>query len=697
MSVFRNRMRTISNPAIAALFALMSLAVPYVHAGAGAKAINPHQETPPGGTFDGEFPPVPEVVRLSWDNLPNPDAVTVGPASRVVLRVANISRQSMRVELFCTADDGGQKSPKLQIGSFILDTSRTIAVRVNLKKFGFKLASLKYSGQLEATARIFMANQTQYRQTDSPALYFHPASVGDASVLTFYGEKSLLQRFNAGDFRGQLSEREITEAGSVTTRVMFGGSGKPTDRVSAEDPGEPTEPDDDEEATIAAPQSSVTPQSTAVTPQGGLPTYNFTTCIRFLIRTADSSVEITAGPNVTGIEDHYKGANEGIPVIARGVHVKIWLPDSNDPDNEFDWEQDFVADPATGSFNWSHSVISGFRMRVYGKASDVNGNFVRIHDDPKDYSEYPGKTYSAVFMDVNPTPGGIDTYDVGSYKPRWTAMAALAFGLYRYHGGLSGKEFHVAMDNTTSGGSSAHSPSEFNASITEGRHLLRLGNGEGDGTPQTKYKFIVTHELGHAIAALYYGSHDDAVDGGEPGINYDYDDATENVCGDGGDFYSIDSKEWNSVGFREGFAHFIAAKIWNYKDNEGTFTWFGTAHDLERYNFGANNNAGGRLENQCACINAGCTNELAGASTIEDWLRFFWDWYTTSPAICADQPSKTDMLRLYRQVRLNGDLTKSNYFEKMQKAVNDLDGDVSECLQTTSFDSYADHNGINNQ
>jgi hypothetical protein len=140
MSVFRNRMRTISNPAIAALFALMSLAVPYVHAGAGAKAINPHQETPPGGTFDGEFPPVPEVVRLSWDNLPNPDAVTVGPASRVVLRVANISRQSMRVELFCTADDGGQKSAKLQIGSFILDTSRTIAVRFNLKKFGFKLA-----------------------------------------------------------------------------------------------------------------------------------------------------------------------------------------------------------------------------------------------------------------------------------------------------------------------------------------------------------------------------------------------------------------------------------------------------------------------------------------------------------------------------------------------------------------------------
>jgi hypothetical protein len=54
------------------------------------------------------------------------------------------------------------------------------------------------------------------------------------------------------------------------------------------------------------------------------------------------------------------------------------------------------------------------------------------------------------------------------------------------------------------------------------------------------------------------------------------------------------------------------------------------------------------------------------------------------------------MLRLYRQVRLNGDLTKSNYFEKMKEAVDDLDADVSDCLQTTSLDFYADHNGINN-
>ena len=162
-----------------ALFTLLSMSGSYIRAGAAGNDINSHQEPPPAITYDGEaLPPVPEVVRLSWDNLPNPDA------------------------------------------------------------------------ELEATARAFLPDQTQYRQTDSPALYFHPTTIGDASALTFYGEKTLMERFNAGDFRGQLSEREIIEASSVTTRAKFGGSRKPTDAISEDDPGEPTEPDDDESKTL---------------------------------------------------------------------------------------------------------------------------------------------------------------------------------------------------------------------------------------------------------------------------------------------------------------------------------------------------------------------------------------------------------------------------------------------------------------
>src|SRR5262249_48501121 len=155
--------------------------------------------------------------------------------------------------------------------------------------------------------------------------------------------------------------------------------------------------------------------------------------------------------------------------------------------------------------------------------------------------------------------------------------------------------FHVGIDNTQSTGNSAHFGSS-NSYITEGRHYLRLGNGNVDSkgnpdTPRTRYKFHVAHELGHAIAALYYGDHENAVNGDEPNTGDYSHNVLPNACGTGDTTYSISSKEWNSVGFREGFAHFISARIWNNKETEGAFTWFAAPHDLERYNQGLGTNA----------------------------------------------------------------------------------------------------------
>jgi hypothetical protein len=292
---------------------------------------------------------------------------------------------------------------------------------------------------------------------------------------------------------------------------------------------------------------------------------------------------------------------------------------------------------------------------------------------------------------------------MGSYDSKWTAMATLAFGLFRFHDGLSDKAFHVGIDNTQAAGASAHyGNGESNGHITEGRHNLKLGNGteDEDGnptTPSTKYKFIVTHELGHAIAAIYYGNHDDAVDGGEPAVSLSHS-VGPNYCGtqdEDGPSYSISSKEWNSLCFREGFAHFVSAKIWNNKETEGTFTWFAQAHDLERYNFGAANNSGGRMENQC-CFFGDCSDSWANAGTNEDWVRFFWDWYTNTSDSCPNRPAKLDMLKLYRQVRLNGGLTNNNNFQKMQDAADDLTT-LDDCLRTDRFNAYAGHNGINHQ
>ena len=52
------------------------------------------------------------------------------------------------------------------------------------------------------------------------------------------------------------------------------------------------------------------------------------------------------------------------------------------------------------------------------------------------------------------------------------------------------------------------------------------------------------------------------------------------------------------------------------------------------------------------------------------------------------------MFRLYRETRLSSGLAKNNYFQKMREAVKNLVLPV--CLETTRFDNYAIHNGINN-
>ncbi len=681
MRLINNRKRKVLNAVIAALFALLTLAGPYIN----NVTINAYQENPSTGEFNGEsLPALREAVRLSWDNQPASDAVTVGKASRVLLRVANLTSEPLRVELRLTADNGGQQIGRQSLGEINLDSSATEAIPVDLRKFGLKLKGMKYSGQMQATARAFLKGETNYRQTDSPALYFHPAN-STASLLSFYGEQALVERFNSGDFSGQISRAEIEPDGVITSRVVYGGSGS-TDTRIYDEPDEVPAPE--ELAQESSRRNSSDPTSAQLSPAA---VHSYKTYIKFQIRTVDSGIEIPDGANAGGTEDHYLGANDDISVIARGVRVKV---------SRGAWEQTFNADPTDGSFNWSHTETSGFNMRIYGYATDSADNYIRIHNSPNDFSSYPGQTYSILCTNLSPTSGGSNTYHVGSYDSKWTAMATLAFGLYRYHDGLSDKAFHVGIDNTQAAGASAHY-GQSNSNITDGRHYIKLGNGnvDSDGdpsTPSTKFKFIVTHELGHAIAAIYYGDHDDADDGSEPNVNLN-NFILPDACFDlnvpvGG--YSIATKEWNSVGFREGFAHFISAKIWNNKETEGTFTWFAQAHDLERYNFGASNNSGGRLENQC-CVGGGCAEVWAGAGTNEDWVRFLWDWYTNTSNSCPDRPTKLDMLKLYRQTRLNGGLTFDNYFEKMQAAADDLTH-LDDCLRTDRFNFYADHNGINN-
>ena len=430
---------------------------------------------------------------------------------------------------------------------------------------------------------------------------------------------------------------------------------------------------------------------------------NYTSCFNWRILTTDSNVPIASGPNTGMVEDYYVNpcnvAPNGCVVTARGVRFKV---------SKGTWSRTIDTSPA-GCGSWAHADTSGFTITVYGYAQHSPlDNFVRIHDDPNDFSAYPGATYSILLANVSPTASGTDVYTVGGADSKWTAMAAASFTLYRVDAGLEKKEFHLGIDETQCGGASAHYGSS-NSAITSGRHFLRVGNNAVGGcpspAPQSRQKFVVAHEMGHAILALHYGDQPGAVNGGEPAVSVS-NNTGPNACTPTTS-YDHGTKEFNSLAFREGFAHFVAARAWNDPSATGAFRWEAAfaanlpsnsgpvTIDLELWGpsteGNGNNATGGRLKNFC-CVGA-CAASWAGAANNEDWLRFLWDWHTATN-YCVLPPSMLGAMEVYSRTRLNGGLANANYYEKAEDAMEFVYG-VGDCARSAWYD-LANSNGVAN-
>lgn len=423
-------------------------------------------------------------------------------------------------------------------------------------------------------------------------------------------------------------------------------------------------------------------------------------CIKWSIDTVDSNFEIAGGPNDGGHEDQYLGCNAGCDVIARGARIKL---------ARAGFSTTLDTSPSTGCATWTDSGGSGvYDLTVYGYATDANGTRVRIHTPTSEACNEPGgpgQTYSALIQDASFTPGASNTYTV-NYASKWTAMASAAFTLYRI-GHIANKEINIELASACEI-STAHY-GDSNSFITDGIHCLQLGDScTPPSTPRTRAKFIVAHEMGHAIAALYYGGFTGAVNGWEPNTtNSNASPSSPDRCGPGGDLYTIGSKEYNSIAFRESWGHIVSARVWNDKSDEGAFGWASPATDLERYGptgshpsacqtNGSNcNNSGGRLENYC-CVSGtdgSCTSSWSTQGTIEDWMRFLWDFYTTPNNYCPGgaQASFQNLLDIYAQTRLQGGLTSTNYAVKMRAAAELVLGSSSCLLQ--AYDDLRVHNG----
>jgi len=346
-------------------------------------------------------------------------------------------------------------------------------------------------------------------------------------------------------------------------------------------------------------------------------------------------------------------------------------------------------DEDTGCVDWSSAFTGSlFSISVETASSNIGGTTdILVHDDPS-YFGTSSDTYITTFQNANPQT---QNWYVGNNGGTWTTFAALGFSAYRWGDYLpSGIKVYAAMDESDNCSSSAHWSDSFDF-LTSGRHYIKVAHADTDcGLNHSKSKFVIAHEAGHAFAALSYGDRPGASNGQEPNVLNDHA-VTPNACGFGNS-YGIDTKEWNSLGFREGFAHFVAARVWNNKSANGYFGWMGDHYDLDWYEAGTD--WGGRLENVCCTSSSSCSSSWTSAGTNEDWLRFFWDLYN-STAFCPNDPAPQPdiMLDLYSQTRLNGGLSSTNYYSRMYAASFDIA--PYNCFDN-AVDSFAAVNGISN-
>jgi hypothetical protein len=295
----------------------------------------------------------------------------------------------------------------------------------------------------------------------------------------------------------------------------------------------------------------------------------------------------------------------------------------------------FDTGATTGCVTVTNAFAGPYQVIVYGYATDSSGNHVRIHDAGTTTStNYPGNTYSYGFINI--TLGAPMTLKLdATADERWTTFAAAAHTLYRFHDGLSGKTFSIGFDtNSSCASSSTYGSPSSNSYIQSGAGYSLIAIARCPTTNQTKSKFLVAHEVGHAIGRQYYGYNgNDASDD-----TFAAASCTQNPG------YAMTSAEFDAIGFKEGYAHFVSARVWNDQDTYGVFTWFGTAFDLAK---GPNADAaGGWIGNMCAL-----DDDTNGVSTNYDWLRFYWDFYTQTA--CTTTPTKLQMQKIYKWTRDN--------------------------------------------
>ena len=285
-----------------------------------------------------------------------------------------------------------------------------------------------------------------------------------------------------------------------------------------------------------------------------------------------------------------------------GTYTQIWSNYTDDGDGSDGAGCTPALDPS--------GVNTGYyKFTVYSRAK-VKGNYVYSRNTSDELASQTWVTYVA-------TDGLTYTYSfnpsTSSYiKERFDVLDAATHALYDVHYGMNLRYYYFELD-----------PSESNRYDSDD-HRIYI---DADGTGPTR-KFIIGHELGHAVLDDIMGSNY---------INDCSSSDTGGTCTSAAGQHGVTTKEFQSCAMNEGHSHFYASAAFNSASETDCYLHhWGSGRgtiNCESGSNSTNNYSTLYMENECSATSHD------GKGVELDWWRTFWDLRTNSSVTYADMKS----------------------------------------------------------
>lgn len=369
-------------------------------------------------------------------------------------------------------------------------------------------------------------------------------------------------------------------------------------------------------------------------------------CIRYAVETVDSNQG----------EDYYKLNDEVHPYWkARGAYFQVFDPDDPDPNEPLGLRKikQGTAALVNGCFTITDQemgtaddvfIVSYLDAQIgsyYVRARQLGTETTGCNPDPfADYSLEPNQYCKPVVHTgtTAPLPNNQKYYFTFPSSIETNLMALTQFAVYwwdhfdpvNHPMTITTVSLDVVIDGT---GCTDASPCSNGGWLEAGDASEQVIHVAPKFDRQL-YKFLVAHEVGHVAELTYanreYGNDDHYYHGATDNHPNPYDLVDGGSCASDDVSHGATTVEWVSAAENEGFAHFVAADVYNdHTDSTGAFTyykpeWFPTDFPLE----GIPSANVSEMRYATRYMDRWCTVSEQFAGVELDWMRFFWDLHT---------------------------------------------------------------------